>query len=264
MRRALLIAGIVLIVLVAYLTTRRQAANKTATDRGKETQSSSPTKEGLSNAIANPSSESPFLEKSELLKRQGLAEFDTLLSALRPFGQVDRTKTAYVQYRTNRQKGVNIEVEVRSGTHKAVFGAGPINPTNGVHINPFLPDGLLLSRFESLDESSDTRRNPDAMNTWYQATNNWTEADAVRATFGLMERMGIPTNQVVRNRFNASSLTVKDPSGNAVRATPFFTVEMCKSTDDDYSSFLRVEYRLDQQGVAKITQWRSWPPVKVP
>ena len=218
-----------------------------------------------SNALAAAgTNESPFAQKSEALEKQARAGFESLLQILQPYGAADRTRAVYIQYRTNRQGDVTVDFEVRSATHKASFVAGPLNPADGTPSVSGLMDGALLRLFESLHDGSDTRRKPEAMNTWHQATGKWSEAEAVGETFRLMERVGMPTNQVVRHRFRASEITVKDPAGNPVRVTPFYTVQMCRSDDDDYSYILGVQYRIGASGPAHLTRWESWPPIRVP
>jgi hypothetical protein len=204
-------------------------------------------------------------EKIKELKMQAWTDFNKLTSRLEPYGSVDkgRNREVFVQRRTNQAGGIKIEVEVRSTTHKATFGAGPIS-VEGKHINPFLPDGALLNLFTSLELGSDTRRNEDAVNSWYQATGHWSEQEAVAQTFRLMEQMGMPTNQVVGHRFQATPITVKNSSGERVRVTPFYVVQRSKDANDDHSSFLNVEFRIDDKPPGKVTRWFSWPPVKVP
>jgi hypothetical protein len=204
-------------------------------------------------------------EKIKQLKMQAWTDFNKLTSRLEPYGNVDngRNREVFVQRRTNQAGGINIEVEVRSTTHKATFGAGPIS-LEGKHTNPFLPDGALLNLFASLELGSDTRRNQDAVNSWYQSTGVWSEQEAVAETFRLMEQMGMPTNQVVTHRFKATPITVKNPAGESVRVTPFYMVQMSKDANDDDSSFLNVEFRIDDKPPGKVTRWFSWPPVKVP
>ena len=127
-----------------------------------------------------------------------------------------------------------------------------------------LPDGALLNLFASLYDGSDTRRNPEANKSWYQSTGTWTEQEAVSETFRLMEQLDIPTNQVVSHKFHGSSVGVEDLSGNKVRVTPFYTVQMSKDAADEDNSFLNVEYRIDQNPPGKVTRLFCWPPVKVP
>jgi hypothetical protein len=204
-------------------------------------------------------------EKIKQLKMQAWTDFNKLTSRLEPYGNVDkaRNREVFVQRRTNQAGGINIEVEVRSTTHRATFGAGPIS-AEGKHTNPFLPDGALLNLFASLELGSDTRRNQDAVNSWYQSTGVWSEQEAVAETFRLMEQMGIPTNHAVAHRFKATPITVKNPAGEPVRVTPFYMVQMSKVANDDSSSFLNVEFRIDDKPPGKVTRWFSWPPVKVP
>ena len=206
----------------------------------------------------------PVSEKTAALKKQAVTDFETLLRTLQPYGENDGTRQVYVQLRTNNAGGVSIEVEVRSATHKGTFIAGPYDSTDGSLKNANRTDAPFLRLFEALYDGSDTRRNPDAVNGWYQATGKWTEAEAVEETFRLMQAMGMPTNQVTRHRFRASAITVKDREGNSVRVTPFYTVQMCDKNDDDYSYILGVQYRIGQSPPAHVTRWESWPPVKVP
>lgn len=233
-------------------TTQRQQSQ--VSERGATNESQSPRDPGI---------EDSFAVQAEDLKKQATNGFATLLSTLQPYGATGPIKQTYSQFRTNREGGINIEIGVASDTHYASFGAGPVD-AKGKHINPSLPSGALLRSFYSLHDSSDTRRNPEAMSSWYKSTGTWSEVEAVSETFRLMQRLGIPTNQVVRYRYEPSTLTVQTPDGSKVRVTPFHTVAMCKSSDDDYSSFLELEYRIDEKPPGRVTRWHSWPPVKVP
>lgn len=209
-----------------------------------------------------PADRDPFVEKLDQLKAQAAAGFDTVCKALRPYSGLGQATNSSVALRTNRQGSVNVEIWVVSTTHIASFVAGPLSH-EGRHVNPFAPDGALLGKLTSLRDSSDTRDNPEAMNSWYQASGTWSEDGAVRETLRLMEELGIPTNQVVRHRFHATPLTVSDPSGTKVGVTPFYSVQMCKSSDNDYSYFLSAEYRMGDAPPGKVTDWYCWPPIKI-
>jgi hypothetical protein len=213
-------------------------------------------------AASGEGAKEPFDEKVNQLKAEALTEFNKLCEVLQPYNGYEKATQAVVVLRTNRLGGVNVEIGVGSSTHTANFVAGPIG-REGRHENSSLRDGALLRKLTSLYDSSDTRRNPGAAASWYQATGTWSEDEAVRETFRLMEEVGIPTNIVVRHRFHASAMTVSDPSGASVRVRPFYSVQMCSSSDDDYSYFLGVEYRMGNTPPGKVTEWFSWPPIKI-
>jgi hypothetical protein len=263
MRRSLVVLIVFGVITVICLLLLEREDKKDSPTPG-TSQSSLPSASAQPIVNAQAGDESPIAKKTEVLKLQAMRDFGALLAALQPYGQLDGTRDASVQHRTNRSGSINIEVEVRSATHKGSFIAGPYNPKDGSHENSGLADAALLRLFESLYDGYDTRRNPDAVNSWYQSTGKWSEAAAVGETLRLMEAMKMPTNQVARHRFRASAITVKNPSGNDVRVTPFYTVQMCNATDDDYSYFLGVQFRIGAEPPARVTRWESWPPIKVP
>ena len=198
------------------------------------------------------------------LTMQAKGAFSKVMERLHPYGMEAQGKVETgAQLRTNRAGGIKIEVGVWTDKYYASFVAGPLDST-GKHTNPFLPPGALLTQMHSLRDGSDTRRDPDAMNTWHRSTGVWTEHDAVTETFRLMEQMGMPTNQVVKYRYYGTPITVNTPSGDKARVTPFHQVQMSKYANDDYSSFLNVEYRIDDKPPGRVTRWWSWPPIQVP
>lgn len=266
MTRRIAIGIVMVVVLCALIFMIRKTRTSTPPADAEQTSLPAPAPEATNASVpAAEDQPSPLEAKVKELKLQAWSDFNKLTSRLAPYGSVDkgRNREVNVQRRTNEAGGINVEVDVRSTTHRASFGAGPIN-LEGKHTNPFLPDGALLKQFASLESGSDTRRNPDAVNSWHQSTGVWSEQEAVTETLRLMEQMGMPTNQVVTHRFQATPITVKNPSGEPVRVTPFYMVQMSKDANDDNSSFLNVEFRIDDKPPGKITRWFSWPPVKVP
>lgn len=203
---------------------------------------------------------SPLEKKIEELRIQSVEDFNKLLNSLRPYGTLDATRDIYVQRRTNSAGGINVEVEVRSENHKATFVAGPLN-ANGLHINPFLQDGNLLSLFECLYDGSDTRRKPEAANEWYLSTGQWTKEEAVAESLRLAQAIGHQTNRVARHEVVAVPLTLKNPAGATVKTTPFYKVDLYTSDD---SRLLGVEYRVGSKPPGRVTRWFNWPPVKIP
>ena len=215
----------------------------------------------------NLNSSSPLDQKVEQLKKEARDSFQKLLDRLPLYATTNgsgETRMAAAQ-RTNSDGSVKVEVGVQLGNYRASFVSGPIS-TNGLHVNPSLPDGSLLRLFESLSDGSDTRRNPESMSTWYRSTGQWTEQEAVDQTMRMLERLGVPASRVAKHRFRPSTMTVKNPAGETVRVTPFYRVDVYDKTDvdDADAGFLYVEYRMDQSPPGKVTRLSMWPPVKIP
>ena len=209
-------------------------------------------------------------KRTEMYRQKSEVAFDKLLAVLKPYGSepskvFNTGREISVQYRTNRQGGITIEVGVRSDSHQASFLAGPVD-ARGEHINPSLPEGPLLTQFASLYDGSDTRRNPAATNTWYRSTGQWSEEEAVTETLRLLAGLGVPRERIVKHKFRASPMTVNNPAGEPVRVTPFYRVDVYDKHDspDDDPGFIIMEFRMDEKPPGKVTRLSVWPPIKVP
>ncbi len=263
MRVRSLVVAILLVGGTLVLVLRKQDRVASELSRDTENQSKITNAPAVVIALAQPSAPektgSPLEKKIEELRLQSLEDFNKLLNRLRPYGKLQSTRDIYIQRRTNNAGGIKVEVEVRSENHKATFVAGPLN-ANGLHVNPFLQDGNLLTLFECLYDGSDTRRKPEAANEWYLSSGQWSKEEAVAESLRLAQAIGHQTNRVARHEVVAVPLTLKDPAGATVKATPFYKVDLY--TDDD-SRLLGVEYRMGKEPPGKVTRWFNWPPIKV-
>jgi len=117
------------------------------------------------------------------------------------------------------------------------------------HLVDFQGNKLVL--FAATVDGTDTRRDPSAANTWYQATAPWTKEQAIAETQRLMQALGIsfPVDKI---EYEAVLMTVKTPSGERVKVTPFHDVSVYRTNG---SLGVKAEFRMGDSGPGRLTRW---------
>jgi len=156
---------------------------------------------------------------------------NTFVTAVKPFG-IDQpiVPESIVAMRTNTRPN---SVLVRTAKHLAEF------------------QGNKLVLFAATVDGTDTRRDPSAVNTWYQATAPWTKEKAIAETQRLMQALGI-SFPVGKIEYEAVLMTVKAPSGERVKVTPFHDVSVYRTNG---SLGVKAEFRMGDSGPGRLTRW---------
>ena len=157
--------------------------------------------------------------------------FNTFITAVKPFGiEQPIAPESIVSIQTNK---LGTLVVVETDKHLAEFR------------------GNKLMLFAAAVEGTDTRREPSAVNTWYQATAPWTQEQAVAETQRVMQALGISVS-VGRIEYEATPITVKNPSGDPIKVTPFHNVRVFSTND---SLAVKAEFRMGSSGPGRLTRW---------
>lgn len=106
---------------------------------------------------------------------------------------------------------------------------------------------FFLSNFDGID----TRRDPTARGRWYQAIAPWTQEEAVKETYAIMERLGI-TSVIGRIEYEATPIHVSTPTGETVEVAPFHTVWLHGTND---IGALEAQYRVSSSGPGRLVRF---------
>jgi hypothetical protein len=157
--------------------------------------------------------------------------FNAFIAAVKPFGiEQPIAPESIVSIQTNK---LGTLVVVETEKHRAEFR------------------GNKVMLFASAVEGTDTRRDPSAVNTWYQATAPWTQEQAVVETQRLMQQLGI-SFPVGRIEYEATPIAVKNPTGDLIKITPFHNVRVYATND---SLAVKAEFRMGSSGPGRLTRW---------
>lgn len=192
---------------------------------------------GNTNQLAKhlPSSESRT-EKTNLVQppiaaRFFLPEANRFTTGASPFGLEAPIRLEEVKFvRTNRTGRI---VYVETDTHLFEF------------------HGQRLAFFFSRYDGTDARRDPTVMDRWHQASAPWSKEEAIQATRAIMGKLGVKAN-ITREEYEPFTVSVTNPDGQKIRATPFHTVRLYTANDD---MVIEAEFRMSGSGPGRLVRW---------
>ena len=182
-----------------------------------------------------PSSESQT-ERTDLVPPPAAAKFflheaNRFITGATPFGVKAPVRPEEVKFVRTNQTGRIVYVETE--THLFEF------------------HGERLAFFFSRYDGTDTRREPTAMDRWYQASAPWTREEAIQETQAIMEKLGVKS-AITREEYEPFNISVTKPDGQKVRATPFHTVRLYTAND---AMVIEAEYRMSSSGPGRLVRW---------
>lgn len=149
-------------------------------------------------------------------------------------------------------------VEFEAKTNR--YGAVRVTFSTPTHIVDVAGGKVMkaASGMDSVTAHMDT--NHIAMKSWYQCTGTWTKEAAIRETVGILERLGDQKKlEMIKNgkhEARAEELNVRDPNGQSVQVTPFYTVSLL---DEKGDRVVGAQFRMGSNGPAGLVDWWNWP-----
>jgi hypothetical protein len=117
---------------------------------------------------------------------------------------------------------------------------------------------LVRSGMDSSVAHMDT--NNTAATRFYQCTGTWTEEAAIKEAISILERTGDEKKLAMikngKHEVDAERLPARDPNGNQVEVTPFYTVHLKDETGEDR---VRAQFRMGSNGPVGLVDWWNWP-----
>lgn len=168
-----------------------------------------------------------------------ISELNRFITSARPYGLDRLIQTQDVVYFTNSHKTHMI---VQTKTHIATFFDYKLNQ--------------LLATYDSSNPVAEPERKREAQRQWYQATAKWSREEALAETQRIMQALGIGGVQWESTNVEPFTLAVKNPQGEQITVTPFYTVKL-----DAPHNTLRAEFRMGESGPGRLTDWFAWPPL---
>lgn len=161
-----------------------------------------------------------------------IAELNRFIALARPYGLEGPITPVDITYVTNHPKN---EVIFETKTHLAEFF--------GTRLHHF------LAMHDMSNPVADPETKKEAMNKWYQATAPWTEKEALEETHRILERLGIRASWE-KQESRPFTITVRNPQGEAVQVTPFYSVTL-----EGPKGTIMAEFRMGQSGRGRLTEW---------
>jgi hypothetical protein len=194
---------------------------------------------------ASTSMLAPFVATNKTLLTTPLAwrsfqELNRFVSLVQPFGTDGTIKEEAVIYVNLEHGRLLMETETHLGDF---FAKGRVSSAPKLH--HFLAK-LDMSNPVALPEAK-----REAEKTWYKATAQWTEQEALAETQRILEKLEIRF-QASASKVTPITTEVRTPTGERVTVTPFWTVELW---DADGHRRIMAEFRMGESGPGRITEW---------
>jgi hypothetical protein len=178
-------------------------------------------------------------------KGRAFNEFNRFVTLVKPYGLDGPIDEGDVTFVREEAKG---RLLMETKTHLADFV--PRDGRSGPVIHHFLATQDMSNPVASPEGKNEAR------SKWYQATAKWTAEEALAETQRLMQTLGIGGVAWQSTNVEPFTIDVKNPQGQSVTVTPFYTVTL-KAPHHT----LTAEFRMGQSGPGRLTEWYVWPPL---
>ncbi|MDH7502105.1 MAG: hypothetical protein QHJ82_05235 [Verrucomicrobiota bacterium] len=227
MKRGYYIVGIGVLLVALLLWFSRQT--RQATGVSSETTAAT----SVSATVTQSPQPAPLGQTNKFAIPQKLMEeLNKFIAITQPYGLERPITKADVTYFTNAFK---TDMTLETKTHLVTFFDYRVTH--------------FLATYDMSNPVTDAEGQAEARRKWYQATARWSEQEALAETHRILASLGIHgewTNQ----KAEPFTLTVKNPQGERVRVTPFYTVTL-----ESENGMVRAEFRMGQSGPGRLTEW---------
>jgi hypothetical protein len=176
--------------------------------------------------------------KSTNVPPKFIAEVNRFIAAANPFGSLKEIKPEEVL-------GVNND-------------GGRFTFATKTHLAEFFTKGLKEPRLHNFIATEDAsnpvlppKEKVEAQRQWYKATSKWTEDAALAETLRIVSALQMPI-AVAKHEVKAPRFRTKNPQGEMVEVTPFYSVELFNAAGHRLVS---AEFRMGESGPGQLTTW---------
>jgi len=234
-RTASIVVGlaVIVIILVLWLNRREEVSFPVVVNDKATNEIVAPTEEKKPARVEQQQS-----TKSTNVPPKFIAEVNRFIAAANPFGGLKEIKPEEVL-------GVNND-------------GGRFTFATKTHLAEFFTKGLKEPRLHNFIATEDAsnpvlppREKVEAQRQWYKATGKWSEDAALAETLRIVSALQMPI-VVAKHEAKAHKFRLKNPQGEMVEVTPFYSVELFDAAGHRLVS---AEFRMGESGPGQLTTW---------